>query len=103
MLISLIKFTSEEFRDLSSICQSVNSVAGAGEEGRTGQQKQICGTTIYPFMEDTKQCANSNTLIHQVGLLQLLRQAHSHQLQQVGVPQLATEEKVVGTAQARRT
>lgn len=54
-------------------------------------------------MEDTKQCANSNTLIHQVGLLQLLRQAHSHQLQQVGVPQLATEEKVVGTAQARRT
>ena len=83
--------------------KSGNPAAGAREEGRAGQQKQICGTTIYLFMEDTKQCADGYTLIYQVGLLQLLGQAHSHQLQQVGVPQLATEEKVVGTAQARRT
>lgn len=49
-------------------------------------------TAIYPFMEDTEQRADSNALVHEAGLLQVLGQAHSHQLQQVGVPQLAAKE-----------
>lgn len=43
-------------------------------------------------MENSKQCANGDALIHEAGPLQVLGQAHGHQLQQVGVPQLAAKE-----------
>lgn len=44
-------------------------------------------------MEDTEQCADRDALIHKAGLLQVLGQAHGHQLQQVGVSELATKQK----------
>lgn len=59
-------------------------------------------TATYLFMEDTEQCADGDALIHQAGLPQVLGQAHSHQLQQVGVPQLAATE-APDEAQERRT
>lgn len=72
-----------------------------GEEGRAAMEKST-ETATYPFMEDTKQCANGDALIHQAGLPQVLGQAHSHQLKQVGVPQLATKE-TSDEAHERRT
>lgn len=42
-------------------------------------------------MEDTEQRAHRDALVHEAGFLQVRGQAHSHQLQHVGVPQLAAE------------
>jgi hypothetical protein len=52
-------------------------------------------------MEDTKQCADRDTLIYKADLLQVLGQAYGHKLQQVGVSQLATKEKKLQKGQRR--
>lgn len=65
---------------------------GRNRNGRAAHEKSM-GTATHPFMENTKQCAHSDALIHKANLPQVLGQAHSHQQQQVGVPQFAVKEK----------
>lgn len=62
------------------------------KSGRAASETSL-GTATDPFVENTKQGANGDALIHEACLLQVLRQAHSHQLQQVRVSQLAAKEK----------
>lgn len=73
---------------------------GAGEVG--GQPGKTMGTATHPFVEDTKECADGDALVNQPGVLQVLGQAHSHQLQQVAVPQFAAKD-ASGEAEGRRT
>lgn len=86
-------------------CTNGKSPAQAGEEGRgkwEGSREKPMETATHPFMEDTKECADGDALVNQPGLLQVLGQAHSHQLQQVAVPQFAAKD-ASGEAEGRRT
>lgn len=73
----------------------------AGRSGRAAREKPM-ETATHPFMEDTEECADGDALINQAGLLQVLGQAHSHQLQQVAVPQFAAKD-ASDEAEGRRT
>lgn len=42
----------------------------------------------YPVVEQVVQCAHGNTLKHQTGPVEVIRQTHCHQLQQLWVEQL---------------
>lgn len=82
-----------------------NSAPGVKEErererkrwsGGKGSKGKMQKTGIHPFVEDTEQRAHRDALIHEGGSSPGRGQAHSHQLQQVGVPQLAAEAKRTG-------
>lgn len=103
---------SKELRDFSSMRAQMGTLllgAKKREEGKgesEWQGKAARGkfreTVIYPFVEDTEQRAHRDALIHEAGLLQVRGQAHSHQLQQVGVPQLAAEAKKLQVRERER-